>query len=200
MIPTREALRATYDAVIEEIDSGRGSPQLTNAFYSRVGDAIFDACYSAVEQSEATKAGVKIPKALKVVSAPMGAGPSCVPRAVSAAQLQLLPGDRGVPLRPLCPVWLRPNPVAPGCSTGAVHTRPKGTKLTALSPQRSEREPARAARNVMKRVGVFPRESCRFLRATVVLLQHFNNFERKPHCRADCLVCYLAHSGIGGLP
>jgi acyl carrier protein len=126
-------------------------------------------------------------------------GPSCVPRAVSAAQLQLLPGDRGVPLRPLCPVWLRPNPVAPGCSTGAVHTRPKGTKLTALSPQRSEREPARAARNVMKRVGVFRRESCRFLRATVVLLQHFNNFERKPHCRADCLVCYLAHSGHRGL-
>jgi hypothetical protein len=35
---------------------------------------------------------------------------------------------------------------------------------------------------------------CRFLRATVVLLQHFNNFERKPHCRADCLVCYSAHS------
>src|SRR5262249_10880798 len=40
----------------------------------------------------------------------------------------------------------------------------------------------------------------RFFRATVVLLQHFKNFERKPHCRADCLVCYLAHSGMGGLP
>src|SRR5260370_8991539 len=46
----------------------------------------------------------------------------------------------------------------------------------------------------MKRVGVFRRESCRFFPTTVVLLQHFNNFERKPHCRADCLVCYSAHS------
>jgi hypothetical protein len=34
-------------------------------------------------------------------------------------------------------------------------------------------------------------------RTTVVLLQHFNNFERKPHCRADCLVCYSAHSTQG---
>jgi acyl carrier protein len=76
---------------------------------------------------------------------------------------------------------------------------PKGTNPTALSPQRSEREQARAARSVMKRVGVFRRESCRFFRATVVLLQHFNNFEREPHCRADCLVCYSAHSTHRGL-
>src|SRR5215471_20291408 len=35
---------------------------------------------------------------------------------------------------------------------------------------------------------------------TVVLLQHFNNFERKPHCRADCLVCYTESiQRIGGL-
>ena len=51
----------------------------------------------------------------------------------------------------------------------------------------------------MKRVGVFRRESCRFFRTTVVLLQHFNNFERKSHCRADCLVCYSAHSTHRGL-
>src|SRR5437016_1484740 len=51
----------------------------------------------------------------------------------------------------------------------------------------------------MKRVGVFRRESCRFFRTTVVPLQHFNNFERKPHCRADCLVCYPAHSTHRGL-
>jgi hypothetical protein len=35
--------------------------------------------------------------------------------------------------------------------------------------------------------------------ATVALLQHFNNFEKKPHCRADCLVCYSAHSTKWGL-
>src|SRR5262245_31262949 len=51
----------------------------------------------------------------------------------------------------------------------------------------------------MKRVGVFRRKSCRFFRTTVVLLQHFNNFERKPHCGADCLVCYSAHSTHRGL-
>jgi hypothetical protein len=74
MTPARETLRVAYDAVIEQIDRSRASQQLTNAFYSKVGDAIFDACYSAIEQSEVAKAGVKIPKALKVVSAPMGAG------------------------------------------------------------------------------------------------------------------------------
>jgi hypothetical protein len=74
MLPERETLRAAYDAVIEQIDSSRASRQLTNAFYCKVGDAIFDACYSAVEQSQAARAGAKTPKALKVVSAPMGAG------------------------------------------------------------------------------------------------------------------------------
>jgi hypothetical protein len=38
-----------------------------------------------------------------------------------------------------------------------------------------------------------------FFQQTVALLQHFNNFERKSHCRADCLVCYSAHSTHRGL-
>jgi hypothetical protein len=74
MIPARETLRVAYDAVIEQINSSRGSEQLTNAFYSKIGDAIFEACYGALENSEAAKAGLKTPKALQVVSAPMGAG------------------------------------------------------------------------------------------------------------------------------
>ena len=53
------------------------------------------------------------------------------------------------------------------------------------------REPSRVS---TRRVGVLRRESCRFFRATVVLLQHFKNFERKPHCRTNCLVCYPEHS------
>jgi hypothetical protein len=92
MIPAREILRAEYDAVIKQIDGSRGSPQLTNAFYSKVGDAIFDACYMAVEQSAATKAGVKIPKALKVVSAPMGAGKTTFTLAFITALVRL--GER----------------------------------------------------------------------------------------------------------
>lgn len=74
MIPTREALRATYDAVVGEIDSARGSRQLTNPFYTKIGDAIFDACYCALENSEASKEGVKLPPRIHVVSAPMGTG------------------------------------------------------------------------------------------------------------------------------
>jgi ribosomal protein L44E len=38
-----------------------------------------------------------------------------------------------------------------------------------------------------------------FFQQTVAMLQHFNNFERKSHCRADCLVCYSAHSTHRGL-
>jgi hypothetical protein len=62
------------------------------------------------------------------------------------------PGDRGVRLRPLCPCGSRPTRVAPGCSVGAVHTRPQGG-LSRLLSQRSGREQARAARNAKKRVG-----------------------------------------------
>ena len=43
MIPAREALRTTFDAVVDEIDNARGSQQLTNAFYAKIGNAIFDA-------------------------------------------------------------------------------------------------------------------------------------------------------------
>ena len=36
--------------------------------------------------------------------------------------------------------------------------------------------------------------SCRFRPATVLLLQHLNNFERKPYCRANRLICYPINS------
>ena len=74
MLPARETLRAAYDAVVKEIESSRGTQQLTNLFYAQVGEAIFDACYKALETSEAAKTGIKTPKALQVVSAPMGTG------------------------------------------------------------------------------------------------------------------------------
>ena len=89
MIPARETLRAAYDAVIKQIDSSRASQQLTNTFYSKVGDAIFDACYGAIDNSEATKAGLKIPKALKVLSAPMGAGKTTFTLAFITALVRL---------------------------------------------------------------------------------------------------------------
>jgi hypothetical protein len=97
MIPARETLRAAYDAVIEQIDRSRASQQLTNAFYSKVGDAIFDACYSAIGQSEIAKAGVKTPKALKVVSAPMGAGKTTFTLAFITALVRLREHDPDAP-------------------------------------------------------------------------------------------------------
>src|SRR5262245_35625607 len=92
MIPAREALRAAYDAVIEEIDSARGSQQLTNAFYAKVGDAIFEACYSALEHAEASKRAVQSSPRLRVVSAPMGAGKTTFTLAFITALVRL--GER----------------------------------------------------------------------------------------------------------
>jgi hypothetical protein len=89
MIAAREALQTKYDAVIAEINASRGSRQLTNAFYSKIGDAIFEACYSALENSEAAKGGVKTPKGLQVVSAPMGAGKTTFTLAFITALVRL---------------------------------------------------------------------------------------------------------------
>jgi hypothetical protein len=89
MIAAREALRAKYDAVIEEINASRGSQQLSNAFYSKIGDAIFEACYSALENFEAAKRGIKVAKALQVVSAPIGAGKTTFTLAFITALVRL---------------------------------------------------------------------------------------------------------------
>jgi hypothetical protein len=89
MNEARKMLRVAYDAVIEQINSSRGSQQLTNAFYSKIGDAVFEACYSALENSEAAKAGVKVAKALQVVSAPMGAGKTTFTLAFITALVRL---------------------------------------------------------------------------------------------------------------
>ena len=96
MIPTREILRAAYDAVIREIDSARGSQQLTNAFYSKVGNAIFNACYRALENSETAKVGLTAPKAIQVVSAPMGAGKTTFTFAFIMALVRLRQQNAGM--------------------------------------------------------------------------------------------------------
>jgi hypothetical protein len=83
MTPAREVLRAAYDAVIVEIASKRGTPQLTNAFYSKVGDAIFDACYTALEQPNDTA-----PR-LQVVPAPVGSGKTSFALAFMVALVRL---------------------------------------------------------------------------------------------------------------
>jgi hypothetical protein len=97
MIPAREVLRVAYDAVVQEIDRSRGSRQLTNAFYSKVGDAIFDACYMALENSEAAKGRHKVQKRLHVVSAPVGTGKTTFSLAFITALVRLGQRDTEAP-------------------------------------------------------------------------------------------------------
>ena len=94
MIPPREKLRTVYDAVIEEIDSTRGSRQLTNAFYSKIGDAIFEACYSALEDSQTAHEKHMVPPRLRVVPAPMGSGKTSFSQAFIAALVRLAAHNR----------------------------------------------------------------------------------------------------------
>jgi hypothetical protein len=51
MIPARETLRAAFDAA--KINGTRGSPQVTNAFCSKIRAAIFDACALSREEVHA---------------------------------------------------------------------------------------------------------------------------------------------------
>jgi hypothetical protein len=82
-------LRAAYDAVILEIEHSRGTQQLTNRFYTRIGDAIFDACYKALEGSETAKTNPKTHIALQVLSAPMGGGKTTFALAFITALVRL---------------------------------------------------------------------------------------------------------------
>ncbi len=43
-MPDREALRALYDAAVQEFNSKRDN-RLTTEFYTKTGDAVFDAGY-----------------------------------------------------------------------------------------------------------------------------------------------------------
>jgi hypothetical protein len=70
----RAMLRSAYDTAIDEIDRSRGRPQLTNSFYAKIGDSIFDACYRALGDAATATSDLSAPQRLHVVSAPMGTG------------------------------------------------------------------------------------------------------------------------------
>jgi hypothetical protein len=89
MIPVREALREAYDALIAEMNGSRGSQQLTNAFYAKIGDAIFDAAYGALQDTEAVEGGRTHRPRLRVVPAPMGSGKTSFSQAIIAAVVRL---------------------------------------------------------------------------------------------------------------
>src|SRR5262245_55578444 len=97
MTLAREVLRAAYDTVTEEIDGARGSRQLTNAFYAKIGEAVFETCYRALEHSEASKEGRELPHRLHVVSAPMGTGKTTFTVAFITALVRLTESERAAP-------------------------------------------------------------------------------------------------------
>jgi hypothetical protein len=97
MTPARKALRAAYDDVIDEIDSARKSQQLTNAFYTKIGSAIFDACYCALEHSATPKDTINLQPRLHVVSAPMGTGKTSFTVAFITALVRMTQLDRDDP-------------------------------------------------------------------------------------------------------
>jgi hypothetical protein len=72
-MPTREALRAAFDAAVQEIDQSRERPMLTTGFYAEIGDAVFDAGYRALEDFCKPERPA-VPRAFTSSPRPQGAG------------------------------------------------------------------------------------------------------------------------------
>jgi hypothetical protein len=115
--PTRDEVRAAYDAAIREIEAVRQTRYLDSGFYRGVADAVFDACYAALEHQSAwveqrgpaelattaqlratkrTQANTVQPR-LHVVSAPMGAGKTTFTVAFIVAMTRMHSAFPGMP-------------------------------------------------------------------------------------------------------
>jgi hypothetical protein len=112
--PSREALRATYDTAIRDIESKRGTQQFENGFHKQIADAVFEGCFSALEhfaewteqRGEPQKASHRelrevrqgtatntVPPRLNVVTAPMGTGKTTFTTAFIIAVVRLSEAD-----------------------------------------------------------------------------------------------------------
>lgn len=86
-LPSRDVLRAEFDAAVLELDRSRPGSNLTTDFYSRIGDSVFEAGYSALADTCGAEGK---PKArLHVVSAPVGSGKTSFSLALVAAVTRL---------------------------------------------------------------------------------------------------------------
>jgi hypothetical protein len=88
-MPVREALRARYDVAIREIDHSRDTQRLTTDFYAQIGDALFEAGYSALEDFCTPEAERPAVPRLHVVSAPVGSGKTSFSLAFITAFIRL---------------------------------------------------------------------------------------------------------------
>src|SRR5882672_5321729 len=101
ILPDRASLRREFDAAVLEIDQSRPGSKLTTEFYSRIGDQVFEAGYSALADSFALfknaavfdhdrwaysllRRHIRQPR-LHVVSAPVGSGKTSFSLAFIAA-------------------------------------------------------------------------------------------------------------------
>ena len=66
-VPDRVALRALYDQAVDETNATRSNP-LTTAFYLKIKDAVFEACYAALCDHHSKT------RRMHTVAAPPGAG------------------------------------------------------------------------------------------------------------------------------
>jgi hypothetical protein len=116
-IASRDDLRAAYDEAIRDIEAVRGTQQFEDGFHGRVADAVFDACYGALEHYSAwlaqkgpadlasaaqlratrdTQPSALQPR-LHVVSAPMGTGKTTFAMCFMAAITQLAEDNPRMP-------------------------------------------------------------------------------------------------------
>jgi hypothetical protein len=115
--PTREEVRAAYDAAIRDFEAVRSTHQFQDQFHGRIADAVFDGCYGALEHRSAwieqrgpadvattaqlramrgTQANTVQPR-LHVLSAPMGTGKTTFSMAFMAAITRLAEDHPGMP-------------------------------------------------------------------------------------------------------
>src|SRR4051794_25519327 len=108
--PTRLEFREAFDEVVREIECTRNTNHLGNDFHQQIASAVFDACWSALENfAEAVeqrrlperaspselravaqgKSTNSVPPRLHVVSAPMGAGKTTFTIAFIVAMVRL---------------------------------------------------------------------------------------------------------------
>jgi hypothetical protein len=89
VMPQRDALRALYDAAVQEIADTRNQPQLTTGFYAQVGDAVFDKGFNALEDFCRTDDLRPAVPRIHVVSTPVGSGKTYFSLALATALVRL---------------------------------------------------------------------------------------------------------------
>lgn len=98
-LPDRATLCAAFDTAVREIDEARDRRMLTNGFYAKIGDSIFNAGYQALQDFVGAQAAPSAqPPRLHVVSAPAGGGKTSFAKALLAAVVRATESGPNGPL------------------------------------------------------------------------------------------------------